>query len=504
MTGGATPDARRRGAGDVPVNHGHGGDGQEPADATNVMPPRGSAAQSGERGTRPTENVQRRARPGAPDAPPPPPEAFRPAGPPPPADAFRPGRRVRPADGDPEDEAEGEGATQLLGEATQVVRRSRAPKAAGGQPGAAGAPDASAAYGPPAGAGAGYAPPAGYAQPAPGVGGQPGYDPAASGPREGAPHTGGTYLDSGGHVRPVFAGNGAAGPYGGEAGPYGAESGPLPAGGAQQPPGGPGGSRPAPGGPAPAKRKRRRGRILAFVVVLLLVLFVVGDRVAVAIARDQMEKQVEVSVAESLEPGATPPTVRNVAIGGFPFLTQVLFGKFKDISVTIEGIPTPGPRISEVDANLKGVHVPLGDALSDSIGEVPVDDVRATVRITYDDLNAYLETVDPVVQVTPVDGGEKVEIAGSLLGQQISGVTTFEVENNELTLVPSEIGLAGGINATIPLPGGLRLPSIPIPIAGLPFDLNIVQASTDATGLSLTATAKDVVLPAAPKPAGDK
>ncbi|OAA26057.1 Protein of unknown function (DUF2993) [Frankia sp. EI5c] len=467
------------------MNDGRGGDGQEPADATSVMPPGRSGG--GGQGTRPAQDVGRQQRPGAPDAPPPPASSFRPSGPPPPAAAFRPGRPVRPTGEEPGEESP-DGATQLLGDATEVVRRRDATEVVRRR--GAAARDGS---GPPA-----QAPPGGrdYAEPT----GQ---------------HTGGTYTDSGGHVRPVpgndgyggYAGYGEASPRypadsPGSSGPGGGFHQQPPLGG-QQPPGGTGPT-PAVPGPAPARRRRRRGRALAFAVVLLLVLFVVGDRVAVAIAKDQMEKQIAVSVAESLEPGATPPTVKSVSIGGFPFLTQVLFGKFKDIGVVIEGIPTPGPRISSVDANLKGVHVPLGDALSDNIGEVPVDRVRATVRITYDDLNSYLADQDPAVQVTPVDGGERVEISSSFAGQEIGGVTTFEVEDNKLTLVPSEIQLRGGITASIPLPSGIRLQSIPIPIGGLPFDLNIVQASTDASGLSLTATAKDVILPAAPEPAGGK
>jgi hypothetical protein len=236
-------------------------------------------------------------------------------------------------------------------------------------------------------------------------------------------------------------------------------------------------------------------------VIVLLVLAVVGDRAGVAVAKSQMRKQIDISVAQNLKPGQQPPTVRDVSIGGFPFLTQVLFGKFKDIGVAIDGIETPGPKISTVSAHLKGVHVPLGDALTDSVGQVPVDDVSATVGLSYADLNAYLATQDGKVQVTPADGGRSVRVVGTidipLVGaQQVGGTTTFKVENNQLTLVPSSIELEGSVNFGFALPSGLSLPSVPIPLSGLPFDLRIVSAGTTATGLVLTATAKDVVLPA--------
>ncbi|WP_018501394.1 LmeA family phospholipid-binding protein [Parafrankia discariae] len=257
--------------------------------------------------------------------------------------------------------------------------------------------------------------------------------------------------------------------------------------------------------PAPARRRRRRRLWALIAAVVGLVLLVVGDRAAVSVAEGQMAKQIEVSVAESLDCGSPVPTVRDVHIGGFPFLTQILLGKFKEIGVTIEGIPTPGPRISAVQARLSGIHVPLGDMISGSVGAVPVDDIRATVRLDYADLNTYLAGLPGGLQVNPVDGGRRVEISGRtdlwLFGsQEIGGVTTFEVRDNVLTLVPSEVTLRGAINATIPVPVGGLLPPIRIPVGQLPLDLDIVEASTGRAGLSLTATAHDVVLPAAEQP----
>ncbi|SNQ49553.1 conserved hypothetical protein [Frankia canadensis] len=304
-----------------------------------------------------------------------------------------------------------------------------------------------------------------------------------------------------------------AAPYGqpsayGQQAPYGGQQqaayGQPPAAGPsgeQPPPGAAQGGRPGAAAPGRPPRRRRR-RVLAIVLVVLVVLFVVGDRIGVAVAKDQMRKQVVASIGENLKPGDPVPTVTDVSIGGFPFLTQVLFGKYKDIGVGIEGIATPGPKISSVKAHLKGLHVPFGDAISDNVGEVPVDSVKATVGITYADLNAYLARQPGKMTVTPVDGGKRVEVSGiadipGFGAQQVGGVITFGVTNNMLTLAPSSIRLKGALNFTIPLPGGSLLPSLPIPVSGLPFSLRVVQASTNANGLSLTATAKDVVLPPA-------
>ncbi len=244
---------------------------------------------------------------------------------------------------------------------------------------------------------------------------------------------------------------------------------------------------------APVPRRRRR-KWPIITLVVLIVLLAVADRAAVPIAESQMKAKAAASVAQtSTDPTVRPAKVTDVSIGGIPFLTQVIFGKYDDLRVAVTDIPTPGPRISEVKARLQGVHVPLWNAIRDQIKEVPVDKVTADVQITYDDLNAYL--VKQNVKVTPVGDGREVRISGKfdagLLGiQELSGVTRFGVQNNTLTLIPTEI-----LGFRLP---GIEIPGIPLPISGLPFNLQIEKATTGKNGIAVTASATDVVLPAEP------
>ena len=252
--------------------------------------------------------------------------------------------------------------------------------------------------------------------------------------------------------------------------------------------------------------------IALIVVILLLILAIPVDRLAAHIAVGQMRKQVEVAVAQNIKDGQQPPIVRKVSLGGFPFLTQVLFGKFKDIGVSLENIrpPADGPRISGVDAHLKGAHVPLGDAISNNVGKVPVDNVEATVRIGYDEINAFLKDKQFHWQLAPVDGGKKVQITGSdqttipgvgtKVDITLTGVGSFTVANNQLKITPSDVNVkVNGFGGGLPIGDLASNASIPVPLPlpdNLPFDLTIVDAGTTATGLSVSATAKDVVLPA--------
>jgi hypothetical protein len=287
-------------------------------------------------------------------------------------------------------------------------------------------------------------------------------------------------------------------PYGKPSDPYGRPA--EPASGAA-----------APGAPAPTRqaeqpRRRKRWRkVLGIGLIVLLLLLVVGDRVGVRIATNEMKKRIELAVAENAEPNAPKATVSDVSLGGFPFLTQVLLGNYKDIRFTIEGITTPGPRIQQIKARLKGVDVPLGDAIRDNVGQVPVDEIQGTVVVTYEDLNVFLakETADDTfrnVMVTPVGNGERVEATAQVdvpvLGAQtVKGVAAFKVTNGALSLAIEQIGIQGTFNISVPLPAFNALSLFDAP--KLPFNLQLVDAGTDANGLSLTARATDVTLPAA-------
>ncbi|OHV31741.1 MULTISPECIES: LmeA family phospholipid-binding protein [Pseudofrankia] len=283
----------------------------------------------------------------------------------------------------------------------------------------------------------------------------------------------------------------------------GFDAGPPGASGGQPPDGFPGAGTGVEPPPTRWRWPRRRVLILTAIPLVLILLFVIVDRVTVTVAEREMAKQLKTSVVENVACGAAPPTVKDVSIGGFPFLTQVLFGKFQNVGVTVENLSTPQLRIASIQANLKGIHVPFSQIIGNDVGEVHVDSAQATVRVRYDDLNTFLAGQPGGLQINPMDNGRRVEISGTadvpLLGtQQVGGVTTFEVRDNKLILVPTEITLRGAFNLNIPLGGlGELIPSIPIPVGELPFKLDITRASTDASGLSLSATATDLVLPKA-------
>lgn len=242
-------------------------------------------------------------------------------------------------------------------------------------------------------------------------------------------------------------------------------------------------ARPRPLTPLKVKWPRRRWPWIALVAVI--VALVAADRIGVAVATTQVVHQVSTSQKLPSKPGAR--------IGGFPFLTQVAFGSYSDVHVTIRDLPTSGPRLAKISATLKGVHVPLSAAVRNKVSRVPVDTVRASVFVTYADLNGFLKTKPRSLQVGSGDSG--LQLTGQLpgLGQALGSLISanIDVGANDFTLIPGD--LLGGLGLPIPKSTLSQL-TTKVPLAGLPFDLRLRSVKIHSDGVEFAAGASHVVL----------
>lgn len=249
--------------------------------------------------------------------------------------------------------------------------------------------------------------------------------------------------------------------------------------------------------PPPARRRRlsRRRRWLIGILIAVVVLLVVADRVAAAVASTTAVKKV---VQNSQGLVSNP----SVSFGGFPFLSQVLTGKYKDIKVGMDDLTPPdGPRIQHISAHLKGAHIPLSKALNDDVSRIPVDHVAATVTVGYADLNAFLANQPGHVTLSPgEDGAIKVSAQTTVAGTQIgvTGSGKLQVQDGQLTLTPTDLQVegAGGLGGLISGLGNLAtlFPPIPVPLPDLPFGLRLESVSNDSNGLVVSAAADHIVL----------
>lgn len=168
--------------------------------------------------------------------------------------------------------------------------------------------------------------------------------------------------------------------------------------------------------PAEAPRKRRRGWIVALVVVaILLVLGVVGALVAEGFAKDYARDYVRARVVEVL--GLEPDARVDVDLGGGSIILQALAGRVDDVAVDV-------PEV-EFGALAGSVRLTAEDVPLDP--EAPTSAVRIAFAVDEDDLPA---------------------IASSLSGLELSGIDL----DPPVVAVTSEFAVLG-----IPVPLGMEL-----------------------------------------------
>lgn len=78
-----------------------------------------------------------------------------------------------------------------------------------------------------------------------------------------------------------------------------------------------------------------------------------------------------------------------ISVGRYPLL-QLISGNFSHVTVTVDGICTPGPRLSSVDTTFDNVDFSLAKAIQGKMPLGTIGNVNGSVTVNYADINAYL------------------------------------------------------------------------------------------------------------------
>jgi hypothetical protein len=210
-------------------------------------------------------------------------------------------------------------------------------------------------------------------------------------------------------------------------------------------------------------------RRLFFLLVVLLALLVIADRVAVTAAQRDVAKRIQVDQGLQSQPGVT--------IGGFPFLTQLIGGTYDDVTVSVGGLTSGGLRISSLRVQLRGVHVSLGDVVTQHVSRVPVDRADARVVLSYPDLNDWLASKGLRVEPAP---GDQVHVTAVGAGSHVAGGVSAD---GRVSVRGASVVISG--------PAGL---AIEIPLPGLPFQMHLNAVKAAQEGIVVSADAAGLVL----------
>jgi hypothetical protein len=247
------------------------------------------------------------------------------------------------------------------------------------------------------------------------------------------------------------------------------------------------------------QRPRRRWgrRLFASVIVLLVllgVIFVIADRAAAAFAERAIADQVRKEVARQDVQAAEP----KVKVGGFPFLTQVLDGRYESISIVLRDVrgSVEGNRVSlpQLDVDARNVRASI-ETLRSGQGEVRAETMNGTGLLTYSSVAKL--TKQPGVQLSEQNGKLVVKAPLEVLGQQVTvnGTAKLSVADGRVQIGFDTLtaeGLPAAPAAQALVNAYAKQISINVALPDLPFQLQLQRVQPQPDGLAVTATAKDV------------
>ena len=232
---------------------------------------------------------------------------------------------------------------------------------------------------------------------------------------------------------------------------------------------------------------RRIGCLAAVLVLLGVVLgeLVVVDRVGVGIAEERVAEQL----ADRGQIAGTP----DFGMTGFPSLTQAVPGRYSDVRIHLTAEELGQPAATRADVSLQGVHVPLSDALSGSVQQIPVDRVDGTATLSYALLADQLGGDTTLTQ----DGDgirltKSVEVLGFDFAVTAAGTVTLDGQD---VVVDVHDASAGAVDVPdFVLDTADELLDFRYRVPALPFGLQLTSVRPTAGGVDVRVQAQDTVL----------
>jgi len=219
-------------------------------------------------------------------------------------------------------------------------------------------------------------------------------------------------------------------------------------------------------------------------IVVVVVLAVLGGAgfAGDQYLRSQAEKQVATQVAGAFS-GMEDPAVK---IHGFPFLTQMLTGKFGHVTGTTDQVVFDG--LSAADVKVEARDVTISPAQAGS----------ATVSATVDleTAQALMRTRSGISDLTLRSEGDHLVVTTTVQRQrlELTGVLTTDIDVVRLEIQSATVdGMSTAIDR-LPAQTRSSLDKLTVPVSGLPHAVTLDSAEVVPGGVRFTATGTDVPL----------
>lgn len=225
--------------------------------------------------------------------------------------------------------------------------------------------------------------------------------------------------------------------------------------------------------------------------VVAVVVLAGGAFVADRVTESMAEQRVVDAIEQNLDGVVGDPTVE---LGGFPFLTQLLAGSIDDVTGQVDGVTLEGIKATDVtiDAHDVSTSEPYTVGSATIAATLPTASIEQIVKDR--------SQLDVAVAVD----GNALTASGKVLGLTLAANLVPRVEDGKLLVNVENVQIAGLKVDVDNLPSaiGNRLTDVEIPVSGLPEGLVLSGASVVSSGVRITATGTDVVLPTEAPAAG--
>ncbi len=237
------------------------------------------------------------------------------------------------------------------------------------------------------------------------------------------------------------------------------------------------------------RRRFRRSVVLPLgIVVAMLGALWVLDLVARTGAQGLLARNIQAETGVE----ATP----RVEINGAFFLPQVLSGRYDSVQIGLVDLNGGPLRVASLNAELRGVRLPFHDVLVGNATYVVIDNASEQALITFDDLNAFLESTDRAVRVEPgADGNVRLTATVELLGREISVSADAEISaaDGAVAIRPTRLNTETDLDASSEALLGRRLTVI-VPMDPLPFGQQVTDIRIVDSGFVVNASGSNVVV----------
>jgi hypothetical protein len=229
--------------------------------------------------------------------------------------------------------------------------------------------------------------------------------------------------------------------------------------------------------------------VLELVLLACLLAVAAGVIAADRSVRAVAERRASALLDDQLGPAAS------VRFHAAPFLTQALRGRYRDVRVSGGGLPIGDLRASALEARLTNVYVPARALLGGRLTELPCEHVSGRILLPYRELAA----------VMPVPGlalgyADRLVVTASLpvpgisALARVSGRAYLHVDNGNVWLRVSHLSVAGIGATSLVLRQLMPQLDVAVPIAALPWGLQLQDLTPTPDGLVAEAAADAVVI----------